>query len=245
MRLSLCAAGLVSLFAVPVAAQVLPGGHHINTNEVATYKAQVRMQAMALTGRWAAAFTKDDADGLAALYAKDAVLLGANGAVARSRKEIQENLRRAVPLIGGVQIAVDDFDLSGEMAYIAGRFTYDVEQKGGGILREVGPFSMVLRRDFATSDWQIRSHNTPGPLVDGETASALPVALSAGPIAPAEPDPAEVLGDLLRQAAEHFERARAAQKADDWTTYGTEMRRLGEILRKAEAERGTTKGVSA
>ena len=238
MRLSLCAAGLLSLLAVPVAAQVLPGGHHINTNEVAGYRAQVRMQAMALTGRWAASFMKDDAEGLAALYAKDAVLLGANGAVARSRKVIQENLRRAVPLIGGVQIAVDDFDLSGEMVYIAGRFTYDIEQPAGGILREVGPFSMVLRRDFATSDWQIRSHNTPGPLVDGEAAAALPVALT-GPIAPAEPDPAEVLGELLRQATDHFERAKAAQKADDWTTYGTEMRRLGEVLRKAEAERGT------
>jgi hypothetical protein len=30
----------------------------------------------------------------------------------------------------------------------------------------------------------------------------------------------------------HYERARAAQRADDWATYGTEMRLLGEVLRR-------------
>jgi len=38
--------------------------------------------------------------------------------------------------------------------------------------------------------------------------------------------------DLARRANEHFDRARAAQRADDWATYGTEMRRLGEVLRQ-------------
>jgi len=43
---------------------------------------------------------------------------------------------------------------------------------------------------------------------------------------------------LVRQAREHYDRARAAQRADDWATYGEEMRRLGEVLR--ELERGAT-----
>jgi uncharacterized membrane protein (UPF0182 family) len=44
-------------------------------------------------------------------------------------------------------------------------------------------------------------------------------------------------GDLARQAREHYDRARAAQRADDWATYGAEMRRLGEVLRQLEATR--------
>jgi uncharacterized membrane protein (UPF0182 family) len=44
-------------------------------------------------------------------------------------------------------------------------------------------------------------------------------------------------GDLARQANDHFERARAAQRADDWATYGAEMKRLGEALRQLEAQR--------
>ncbi|HKH93598.1 MAG TPA: UPF0182 family protein [Gemmatimonadaceae bacterium] len=43
--------------------------------------------------------------------------------------------------------------------------------------------------------------------------------------------------DLARRANEHFERARAAQRADDWATYGAEMRRLGEVLRQLGAQR--------
>jgi uncharacterized membrane protein (UPF0182 family) len=44
--------------------------------------------------------------------------------------------------------------------------------------------------------------------------------------------------DLARRANEHFERARAAQRADDWATYGAEMRRLGDVLRQLDAQRG-------
>ena len=43
---------------------------------------------------------------------------------------------------------------------------------------------------------------------------------------------------LLRQAGEHYDRARAAQRADDWATYGEEMRRLGEVLRRLRAGDG-------
>ncbi len=37
---------------------------------------------------------------------------------------------------------------------------------------------------------------------------------------------------LVREALQHYDRARAAQRADDWATYGTEMQRLGEVLRR-------------
>jgi uncharacterized membrane protein (UPF0182 family) len=40
---------------------------------------------------------------------------------------------------------------------------------------------------------------------------------------------------LIREASEVYERARAAQRAEDWATYGNEMRRLGELLRRLNA----------
>jgi uncharacterized membrane protein (UPF0182 family) len=45
--------------------------------------------------------------------------------------------------------------------------------------------------------------------------------------------------DLARQANDHFERARAAQRADDWATYGAEMKKLGEVLRQLGVQRGS------
>jgi uncharacterized membrane protein (UPF0182 family) len=42
----------------------------------------------------------------------------------------------------------------------------------------------------------------------------------------------EATRELGRRALEHYERARAAQRAEDWATYGEEMRKLGEVLRE-------------
>jgi uncharacterized membrane protein (UPF0182 family) len=40
--------------------------------------------------------------------------------------------------------------------------------------------------------------------------------------------------EAIRRAVTHYERARAAQRADDWATYGEEMRVLGELLRQLD-----------
>jgi uncharacterized membrane protein (UPF0182 family) len=41
---------------------------------------------------------------------------------------------------------------------------------------------------------------------------------------------------LILQAVQHYEKARAAQRADDWATYGSEMQKLGEVLQKMNAQ---------
>ena len=56
-----------------------------------------------------------------------------------------------------------------------------------------------------------------------------------------QPTPAPVAGtptaDLVRQAADHYERAIAAQRVGDWATYGAEIARVGELLRRLNAGR--------
>jgi hypothetical protein len=36
---------------------------------------------------------------------------------------------------------------------------------------------------------------------------------------------------------EHYDRARAAQRGDDWATYGEEMKKLGDMLRQLDQVR--------
>jgi uncharacterized membrane protein (UPF0182 family) len=43
------------------------------------------------------------------------------------------------------------------------------------------------------------------------------------------------LADLLRRARDHYDRAIAAQRAGNWAAYGTEIERLGAILRQMQS----------
>ena len=43
------------------------------------------------------------------------------------------------------------------------------------------------------------------------------------------------LADLLRRARDHYDRAMAAQRAGNWAEYGTEIERLGAILRQMQS----------
>src|SRR5687767_7509657 len=56
---------------------------------------------------------------------------------------------------------------------------------------------------------------------------------AAAPAVPAAGETATAANTrLIREAGEAYERARAAQRAEDWATYGNEMKRLGELLRQ-------------
>ncbi len=56
----------------------------------------------------------------------------------------------------------------------------------------------------------------------------------------AEPEPVPAAtggssGELVRQASDIYQRAMSAQRAGDWSTYGSEIKRLGEVLKQLEA----------
>jgi uncharacterized membrane protein (UPF0182 family) len=96
-----------------------------------------------------------------------------------------------------------------------------------------------------------------GRVAMAETLDAALTALIGAPIRAASPAPVTVAAvdsaaarsvagarvedntqSLTARAMEHYDKARAAQRADDWTTYGDEMRKLGDVLRQLQAARG-------
>jgi uncharacterized membrane protein (UPF0182 family) len=102
-----------------------------------------------------------------------------------------------------------------------------------------GRVSMAETLDGALT--ALLAGGTGAPVVADSSAEAVTSAASTDTTAAARgatsPNAAGGAADLARQAREHYDRARAAQRADDWATYGAEMRRLGDVLRQLEAAR--------
>lgn len=62
---------------------------------------------------------------------------------------------------------------------------------------------------------------------------AEPVRVAAGAAAPpSQATGTEGVAQLVRQAADHYEQAMAAQRAGDWARYGEEIRVVGELVRR-------------
>jgi uncharacterized protein len=101
-----------------------------------------------------------------------------------------------------------------------------VAQEGRVAMAET--FDAALRALFG--DTRAPARETLAAAPPGAAAAA--TTRATGAPGAAAPGATATTVDLTRRANEHFERARAAQRADDWATYGTEMRRLGDVLRQ-------------
>ncbi len=64
-----------------------------------------------------------------------------------------------------------------------------------------------------------QSVSAPAPAPSATTPAAAPAASATN-------------AQLIREAGDAYDRARAAQRNEDWAAYGAEMRRLGEVLRR-------------
>jgi uncharacterized membrane protein (UPF0182 family) len=67
----------------------------------------------------------------------------------------------------------------------------------------------------------------------GDGTGTAPRAATATNVAAVAPTASSAANEaLVRQAQQHYDRAKAAQRGDDWATYGTEMQKLGEVLKR-------------
>jgi uncharacterized membrane protein (UPF0182 family) len=67
---------------------------------------------------------------------------------------------------------------------------------------------------------------------------AQPGAVGGGVTVPPAAPPSGAVGELLRQAQTHYDRAMAAQRAGDWAAYGREIEQLGAALRALRGRAG-------
>ncbi len=74
---------------------------------------------------------------------------------------------------------------------------------------------------------------------EGAASGARGTARAASTTAAAEPAAraaTEARDALVQQAVQLYERAKAAQRADDWAAYGEAMTRLGDVLRRLRGQ---------
>jgi uncharacterized membrane protein (UPF0182 family) len=97
------------------------------------------------------------------------------------------------------------------------------------VVAQEGEVAMAETLDAALRALFAKAGAAPAETVAEESAAGeQPVAADSA----AERGATGTVAELARQANEHYERARAAQRSDDWATYGAEMRRLGDVLRQ-------------
>jgi uncharacterized membrane protein (UPF0182 family) len=78
--------------------------------------------------------------------------------------------------------------------------------------------------------------NAPSQIVNATSPVSADTAMRAVPQA-VTPAPSAEIAPLIREADDHYQRALSAQRAGEWATYGQEIQKLGEVLRRLNAGR--------
>lgn len=119
----------------------------------------------ALIADYLVAMNSGDADGMAALYASDAVRMQPDGLPITGRETIRQNMARAFEVSDlNVTMQVLETEFSGELAYVRGTFLLVVSPKDGSETTEsLGNWMRLMRREpdgrwlVAYSLWNLQS----------------------------------------------------------------------------------------
>jgi len=155
----LCRSVLLAFIAVLGAgaarAQVLPVPRGADSKqEMREFNAESLRGVSGMLAEWRGAWARNDARGAARFYTDDALLLIGDGKPLRGRQEIESGFGGILSTSGVIQVAVDDFVASGNVAYAFGNFWYQGEQ-GESAPAVAGTYVMLFRRDGRS--WKIRS----------------------------------------------------------------------------------------
>lgn len=150
---------IACLFLIPVASLILAGCTAQAPPPPSTDVNAVRDEIGKLRTAWIAAAERDDAAAVAQMYAEDAVLMTAEGAVVRGRQGIQDYFAKAFLTSGGLEVTPMGFDASGDLAYESGRFSQDVTPPDGKPTKVSGHYVVVSKRQ-ADGTWKLVHHIT-------------------------------------------------------------------------------------
>lgn len=171
--------GCTLLSARDLRAQIGRGGDQPAPNAVANaYRSEVRNRLNQLVIQLAGAWDASDPKEAANLYApKGVIVLGPERTI-EGRDAIRSAFGSTLRHMRGVVLTIDDYDLSGEPAFVRGTMIYELAHDQASGSQETVAYTMVLRRQ-RTDDWLIQAHMVGGPPALPDTKKASSSASSA------------------------------------------------------------------
>lgn len=187
MKRSLWLAAALSLLAAPLPAQTLfglaPDENPVNNRDA--YRTRVRHEVTVLLGQWKQAWDRDDGRAAADLYTRDGVFVDPAGHESRSRDSLRVKLAGVFGGAGTLRWSIQDFDFSGDMAFVRGQMLYATEAAGPDAPAPGASYMLIARRQ-RDDVWLIRSLAL---LPATEPPSPTPTGGSSPAAAPASPAP--------------------------------------------------------
>ncbi len=138
-------------------AQRIPGGDAGRYRTQAdAFRSEVRSKLVEMIARLGDRWDDEDATKPARFYGTNATIVLGPELVIDGRDEIRKEFETRLGKMHGVQLTMESFDLSGDLAFIRGTMQYDLTHGSAPSTKEIAVFTMTLRpwRD----KWLIETH---------------------------------------------------------------------------------------
>ena len=152
------------LLAVPLSAhaQIGRGGDQPAPNAVANaYRTDVRNRLNQLVIQLAGAWDNVDPKDASNLYTDHGTIVLGPELTIEGKKAIRAAFGATLRHMRGVVLTIDDYDMSGELAFVRGTMIYEILHDGAAGTQETVTYTMVLRRQ-RNDEWLIQSHMLAG-----------------------------------------------------------------------------------
>jgi ketosteroid isomerase-like protein len=146
-------------------AQVLPGvGMETQTaqGEVGAYRARVQNELNTILSRWGELTEQKDSSALASLYTPNVLAVATGSADAWGPKGVVSQLWNLSLAGAHLYVVIDDFDMSGDMAYVSSVVTVSPTDAGGPLTGGIAHAFFVFVSD-SRGRWHIRSQSLSMP----------------------------------------------------------------------------------
>jgi ketosteroid isomerase-like protein len=140
----------------PASAQIGRGGDQPAPNAAASaYRTEVRNRLNQIVIRLAEKWDAADPGEVASLYAEKSVIVLGPDRTIEGRDAIKAAFGTTLRHMRGVVLTIDDYDLSGELAFVRGTMVYELLHDQAPGSQETATYAMVLRRQ-RNDDWLIQ-----------------------------------------------------------------------------------------
>jgi ketosteroid isomerase-like protein len=174
LELATALIGCVFTMTTPVrsAAQIGRGGDQPAPNAVAAaYRTEVHNKLNHLVIQLAGAWDGSDPGEATRLYAPNAVIVLGPDRTITGRDAIRDAFASTLRHMRGVVLSIDDYDLSGELAFLRGTMIYELLHDGSPGSQEAVSYTMVLRRQ-RSDEWLVQLQTLGGSIVLPDTKKA-------------------------------------------------------------------------